>query len=349
MGNQACISQTMGDWKTELTGRVLVLVAHADDESLAYGGLLQKMREAVVVIATDGAPRDEYFWGRFGSREKYAAVRREEARRAALLAGVRELVLLAEADGRLEGHRFEDQRLFLNLAAAYGRLEALAARVRPEAIATLAYEGGHPDHDSCSLLGARLGERLAVPVWEAPLYSRFQGFRGFKVSEVNSKSKGTVGWGELPLTVAAQKSFATGCAATDAAPAAGAGGRAGGEGELRLQEFLCANGTEALVDMTAEELERKQAMCAQYVSQGTLLRSVDWENVDMESGDRPSLDLGGRDLRDFDPRREVVRPQAKYDYGCPPHPGRTNYECWQWWMSSREVCARFAEFVESGR
>ena len=59
----------MGDWKTELTGRVLVLVAHADDESVGYGALLQKMREAVVVIATDCAPRDEYFWGRFGSRE----------------------------------------------------------------------------------------------------------------------------------------------------------------------------------------------------------------------------------------------------------------------------------------
>ena len=157
----------MPDWKAELTGRVLVLVAHADDESVGYGALLQKMREAVVVIATDGAPRDEYFWGRFGSREKYAAVRRDEARRAMRLAGVRELVLLAEEDSRLE-----DQRLFLNLAAAYARLEKLVERVRPEAIATLAYEGGHPDHDSCSVLGARLGEQFGVKVWEAPLYSR---------------------------------------------------------------------------------------------------------------------------------------------------------------------------------
>ena len=155
----------MGDWKTELTGRVLVLVAHADDESVGYGALLQRMREAVVVIATDGAPRDEYFWGRFGSRENYRAVRRDEARRAMQLAGVRELVLLAEEDSRLE-----DQRLFLNLAAAYERLEKLVERVRPEAIATLAYEGGHPDHDSCSVLGARLGEQFGLPVWEAPLY-----------------------------------------------------------------------------------------------------------------------------------------------------------------------------------
>jgi N-acetylglucosamine malate deacetylase 2 len=145
----------------------MVLVAHADDESVCYGALLQRMREAVVVIATNGAPRDEYFWGRFGSREAYAAVRRDEARRAMRLAGVRQLVLLAEEDSRLE-----DQRLFLNLAVAYARLERLMEQVRPEAIATLAYEGGHPDHDSCSVLAARLGRQFEVPVWETPVYSR---------------------------------------------------------------------------------------------------------------------------------------------------------------------------------
>jgi LmbE family N-acetylglucosaminyl deacetylase len=253
----------MGDWKTELTGRVLVLVAHADDESVGYGALMQKMREAVLVIATDGAPRDEYFWGRYGSREKYAAVRRDEARRAAQVVGVRELVLLAEEDGRLE-----DQRLFLNLATAYGLLETLAGRVRPEAIATLAYEGGHPDHDSCSLLGMRLGARLGVPVWEVPLYTR-------------------------------------GC-----------------EEELRVQQFVCENGTERQVDISAEELERKRTMCAEYASQGAFLET-------------------------FDARREMVRPQVKYDYGRAPHAGRTNYECWQWWMSAAEVSAKFAEFVGS--
>jgi len=51
-------------------------------------------------------------------------------------------------------------------------------QVRPEAIATLAYEGGHPDHDSCSLLAARLGERFAVPVWETAVYSRQGGVEG---------------------------------------------------------------------------------------------------------------------------------------------------------------------------
>ncbi len=226
----------MRDRKTELTGRVLVLVAHADDESVGYGALLQRMREAVVVIASDGAPRDRYFWERFGSREAYAALRRSEARRAMQVAGVRELVLLAEEDSRLE-----DQRLFLNLAAAYGLLEKLVERVKPEAIATLAYEGGHPDHDSCSLLGARLGERFGLPVWEAPLYH----------------------WGN-DSTLAG---FSAGYAATDAASVAGA--------RLRLQQFVCDTGGEVMVEIGAAELERKRTMCAQYASQGDFLQTFD--------------------------------------------------------------------------
>jgi len=160
----------MNDWDAEVNGRVLVLVAHADDESMAYGALLQRAKDPVVVIATDGAPQDSYFWGRYGSREKYAAMRSDEAKRATGLAGVRELVLLAESDARLV-----DQRLFLNLSAAYALLEKIVERVRPETIATLAYEGGHPDHDCCSLLGALLGKKLGVPVWEAPLYHRAGG------------------------------------------------------------------------------------------------------------------------------------------------------------------------------
>jgi LmbE family N-acetylglucosaminyl deacetylase len=251
----------MRNWREELTGRVLVLVAHPDDESVAYGALLQKMRQAAVVIVTDGAPRDPYFWQPYGSRLAYSALRRQEAQAAMQLAGA-ELVLLSEADERLE-----DQRLFLHLSEAEVLLDAVAARLHPQAIATLAYEGGHPDHDSCSLLAARLGQRLSVPVWETPVYHRSRG-----------------------------------------------------EHQPCLQSFVCENGSECEVEISPDELERKRRMCAQYASQGRLLDT-------------------------FDPRRELVRPQVRYDYAQPPHTGPVNYECWQWWMKAREVSARFAEFV----
>jgi hypothetical protein len=193
-------------------------------------------------------------------------------------------------------------------------------------------------------------------VWEAALYSRAQvsKFQGFKVSEVEGKDKDSDGREMLLPTLAAQKTRVEGGApvgGADSTPTSGCGGsdptsaeygRCGApastsplkpkdglngppEGALRLQEFVCANGTEAQVEMTAAELERKRAMWAQYASQQ------------------------GEFLQRFDLACEVVRPQVRYDYKRAPHEGRTNYECWEWWMSAREVSARFAEFVVSGR
>jgi LmbE family N-acetylglucosaminyl deacetylase len=43
---------------------------------------------------------------------------------------------------------------------------------RPDVILAPAYEGGHPDHDSCSFLANKLGRKYGIPVWEMPLYHR---------------------------------------------------------------------------------------------------------------------------------------------------------------------------------
>lgn len=93
---------------------------------------------------------------------------------------------------------------------------------------------------------------------------------------------------------------------------------------MRVQQFAWETGGEVVVEMDAGELERKRAMCAQYASQGDFLQT-------------------------FDARREVVRPQARYEYGRAPSQGQTNYERWQWWMSARDVSAKFQEFLETVR
>src|SRR5262249_46980285 len=67
-----------------------------------------------------------------------------------------------------------DQVLFQNLAPALAALDRVAEDFQPDAVLTLAYEGGHPDHDACSLLGCELARQRAIPVWEAPLYHRSQ-------------------------------------------------------------------------------------------------------------------------------------------------------------------------------
>lgn len=145
----------------------LVLVAHPDDEIIVCGGLMQKMNKAVVVFATDGAPRDENFWKIYGSRNAYAEVRKEEARRALATVGAEPVFL---ADRVQEG--VIDQELFRNLPAALDEVARITEDVRANSILTLAYEGGHPDHDAACFIGAIVGRRQGIPVWESPLYHR---------------------------------------------------------------------------------------------------------------------------------------------------------------------------------
>jgi LmbE family N-acetylglucosaminyl deacetylase len=158
----------------QLLGRTLLIVAHPDDECIAYGTLLQRMREPYVVYATDGAPRDSYFWQKYGSRAEYAILRQQEARMALACAGVQNVEFLADSSERL-GVTFEDQGLFRVLPQAFEALAEIVERLRPEALATLAYEGGHPDHDSCNLLTYELGKTYEIAAWEAPLYHREPG------------------------------------------------------------------------------------------------------------------------------------------------------------------------------
>jgi LmbE family N-acetylglucosaminyl deacetylase len=148
-----------------LLQRPLVLVAHQDDEAIGCGILLQRAEQPVVIFATDGAPADQYFWGKYGSPERLAEIRRAEAAHA-----------MAEVEvARYEILGIRDQRLFEHLAEVLDRVIAIARDHRCGAIVTHAYEGGHPDHDACSYVAFRAAEQLNVPVWEMPLYHRAHG------------------------------------------------------------------------------------------------------------------------------------------------------------------------------
>jgi LmbE family N-acetylglucosaminyl deacetylase len=150
-----------------LLGKTLILVAHPDDEVIAFAGLMQRMRHAALVIATDGAPRDSSFWREYGSRERYVEVRRQEAQRVAAMVGGQPIFL---------SHRVQDgivdQELFRRLPQAIPALEDVIRATSPDALLTLAYEGGHPDHDACSFMGWWLSRNGKIPAWESPLYHR---------------------------------------------------------------------------------------------------------------------------------------------------------------------------------
>ncbi len=150
-----------------LLGKTLIVVAHPDDEVIGCGGLMQQMREATVLFTTDGAPRDEYFWKDYGSREAYAAVRRQEAVTALSFVGAEAMFL---SDLVAEG--IADQELFRCLPMAFTRMQRVLARNNTDCLLTLAYEGGHPDHDAACFLTHLCGQKTGLPVWEAPLYHR---------------------------------------------------------------------------------------------------------------------------------------------------------------------------------
>jgi N-acetylglucosamine malate deacetylase 2 len=150
-----------------LLDATLVVVAHPDDEVIACGTLMQRMQQAAVVFATDGAPREEGFWKQYGSREAYSEIRRREARHALKIAGACPIFL---ADRVKDG--IADQELFKSLDAAIAGLESIVVKMGPAALLTLAYEGGHPDHDAACFIAHVVGRRAALPVWECPLYHR---------------------------------------------------------------------------------------------------------------------------------------------------------------------------------
>ncbi|HLI82454.1 MAG TPA: PIG-L deacetylase family protein [Bryobacteraceae bacterium] len=122
--------------------RVLVVAAHPDDETIGCGGLLGRLRDPLILHVTDGAPRnlaDAHRAG-FELREDYAQARRMELRNALELAGIRE--------EQTRSFDIPDQEASLDLTVLATRVADVLRQVRPAAILTHPYEGGHPDHDA---------------------------------------------------------------------------------------------------------------------------------------------------------------------------------------------------------
>lgn len=153
-----------------LLGRTLVIVAHPDDEAVACAALLQRMREPHVLFCTDGGPLDPYFWGKYGSREAYSRMREKEARLALKEVGVSNVEFLKVRSGKA----VIDQTLFEHLPDAVPAAADVVSRIRPDALLTIAYEGGHPDHDSCSFITTQIAREQHLPVWEMPIEPLFK-------------------------------------------------------------------------------------------------------------------------------------------------------------------------------
>jgi N-acetylglucosamine malate deacetylase 2 len=173
--------------RDEKFGKVLVFVAHPDDESIGCSGLLQRADSSRVVFAVDAAPPHYGFEQKFGSLPTYSDIRFVEASRALACVPQSTFRRLTKPDQSY----FQDQHLFLDLPAAYASLKQRILEFSPDLMITHACEGGHIDHDACHFLAAWAASELGCKTWEFPLYWRttfgrniFQRFRSPLSSEV---------------------------------------------------------------------------------------------------------------------------------------------------------------------
>lgn len=150
--------------------KVLVVTAHPDDECVAAGALYRYLEKAVFAHITDGAPGnlvDARARG-YPTASDYADARRRELLSALALAGVR------PQDCFQAG--IPDQEASRRLVDATEWVRDRIREVEPETIITLAYEGGHPDHDAACFAAhaaAALLRQEGVtppPIIECPLY-----------------------------------------------------------------------------------------------------------------------------------------------------------------------------------
>jgi LmbE family N-acetylglucosaminyl deacetylase len=128
-----------------LSGRVLLLAAHPDDEVIGAGAQLPKWKDRVFILhATDGAPQNPRFAEEAGfeSNETYAVERRRELLSAVGLAGI--------LQSQLRGLRIADQDAMLHLPELTSAVSGIIDELEPDCILTHPYEGGHPDHDACA-------------------------------------------------------------------------------------------------------------------------------------------------------------------------------------------------------
>jgi LmbE family N-acetylglucosaminyl deacetylase len=145
----------------------MAVLAHPDDESLGFGGILAKYAaegvETFLVTATRGE-RGRYHGHRDDDQHpgaaKLATIREAELRAAASVLGISELLLLDYRDQDLHG---------ANPGEAVGRIVACLRRVRPDVVVTFGPDGayGHPDHVAISQFTAAAMIAAADPGFTA--------------------------------------------------------------------------------------------------------------------------------------------------------------------------------------
>ncbi|MDE2030454.1 MAG: PIG-L family deacetylase [Alphaproteobacteria bacterium] len=137
--------------------RILILVAHPDDESVASAASILRARadgaEISALYLTHGCvPREDMWAWQRKSYDIRTAIRRAEGEAAAEMLGLKP-VGWSDRPAR---------RLWRELPQVFAEVQAAVDALRPDQIWVPAYEGGNPDHDALNAVGAKLKGRASV-------------------------------------------------------------------------------------------------------------------------------------------------------------------------------------------
>lgn len=131
------------------SARLLVVVAHPDDETFGCGSLLLHAAAAGVTTSVCCATRGEEGEPKPGSgvpREHLGDERERELRAAAEVLGVDRVELLGYRDSGMQGPAREDALVSAPLRELTARIAEVLDRLRPHVVVTLAADDGHRDH-----------------------------------------------------------------------------------------------------------------------------------------------------------------------------------------------------------
>lgn len=129
--------------------RVLVVVAHPDDETFGCGSTLLYASARGATTTVCCATRGEAGEPAVGSgvtATGLAAVREDELYRAATLLGVSEVELLDFRDSGMDGEPGAGSLVGADLEAVVAAVTTVVERVRPHVVVTLDASDGHRDH-----------------------------------------------------------------------------------------------------------------------------------------------------------------------------------------------------------
>jgi LmbE family N-acetylglucosaminyl deacetylase len=142
--------------------KLMCILAHPDDESLALGGTLAKYAaegvEVSLVVATRGERGWFSDWNEYPGEQALGTLREMELRRASSALGIARLDFLDYIDGDL------DQA---NPDEVVGKIVRLIRQIQPHVVLTFGPEGlyGHPDHIAISQFTTAAVMRASDPYY----------------------------------------------------------------------------------------------------------------------------------------------------------------------------------------